>query len=151
MKRSPCQEAPLLKPGFAMFRIQILFPKMAFPAKPGACLLFFFFILLVTRDTLVMECFLEIDATQHPMTFGTSDPLASLLKRAFIQHVFPIPVLMMTILTCKSSLHMEVMRKGDRRSFSFLKGLGMVQYDLVWLCHEVMNNKEQWDSDEEDH
>jgi hypothetical protein len=85
------------------------------------------------------------------MTFGTSDPLGSLLKGAFIQHVFSILVLMMTIFTCKSSLHMEVMRKSDRRSFPFLKGFGMIQYDLVWLCHEVMNSKEQWDSDEEDH
>jgi hypothetical protein len=98
-----------------------------------------------------MECRLEIDATQHPMTFGTSDPLGSLFKGAFIQHVFSILVLMMTIFTCKSSLHMEVMRKSDRRSFPFLKGFGMIQYDLVWLCHEVMNSKEQWDSDEEDH
>ena len=72
---------------------------MAFPAKTRTCLFPLLFILLVAGEALVMKGPLKIDLRLRAMTGGTFDLLIPLLKRAFIQHVFPILVSMVTIFT----------------------------------------------------
>jgi hypothetical protein len=110
---------------------------MAFPAKPRARLFFLSLILLMAGEALVMKGPLKIDSRLRGMTGRTFDLLIPLLKRAFIQHIFSILVLMVTIFTRESLLTVPVMREVYRRSFPFHKNFRMIQLEMVLLGHEA--------------